>query len=359
MDSAQEAGLTKKMTPKTSLKHRGERLADPQQQLVVLSPMTASARFEKQLADTNQSPLCADEISILQVNVGKLCNMTCAHCHVDAGPDRREVMKKDVVEACIQVLAKHPQIRTLDLTGGAPEMNPYFRYMVEESTRLGRHVIDRCNLTILTMTGYKYLPEFLAKHKVEVVASLPCYLEENTDAQRGEGAYNASIEGLLLLNQLGYGVPGTGLTLTLVFNPVGQSLPPEQSSLQEAYRKELKARFGIVFNRLFTITNMPVSRYLDYLLRIGEYETYMQKLMDAFNPSAVEGLMCRNTVSVSWDGSLYDCDFNQMLDLKVKSKSLDIQDFDYQLLAKRRIITGQHCYGCTAGSGSSCQGSLA
>ncbi len=344
--------------PKTSLKHRQEPLADASKQLVVLTPAANSARFAKQLAGLGHEQLTAKGVEILQVNLGKMCNMTCSHCHVDAGPDRREIMEKAEVDACLSVLERHPQIGTLDLTGGAPEMNPLFREMVLGAKALGRHVIDRCNLTILLAKGFEYLPEFLAENKVEIVASLPCYLEENTDEQRGEGAYSKSIEALLRLNALGYGKPDSGLVLTLVYNPVGQTLPPEQEGLEAEYRRELKDRFGVQFNRLFTITNLPVSRYLDYLLRIGEYESYMKTLIEAFNPGAIEGLMCRNTISVSWDGNLYDCDFNQMLELNCKSSSKTIHDFDYDQLKNREIIVGQHCYGCTAGSGSSCQGSI-
>lgn len=345
---------------KTSLKHRGNPLADAKEQLVVLTPKANAATFRKCLSESGHTNLLADRVEILQVNLGKLCNMTCAHCHVDAGPDRREIMEQAEIDACLKVLKDHPEISTLDLTGGAPEMNPRFREMVVAARKMGRHVIDRCNLTILLAKGFEYLPKFLAENQVEIVASLPCYLEENTDAQRGEGAYSKSIEALLKLNELGYGKPGTGLTLTLVFNPVGESLPPDQANLEAAYRKELQARFRIVFNRLFTITNMPVSRYLDYLLRIGEYETYMAKLIEAFNPAAIEGLMCRNTLSVGWDGKLFDCDFNQMLELEVASPSpTTIHDFDMSLLSKREIITGQHCFGCTAGAGSSCQGATA
>lgn len=348
------------MDAKTSLKHRGEPLAAPKAQLAVLQPAANAVRFKKQLGESGYNPLTADRIEILQVNLGKLCNMTCVHCHVDAGPDRREIMELKEVDACIEVLKKHPRITTVDLTGGAPEMNPHFRQMVEAARNLDRHVIDRCNLTILLAKGFEYLPDFLAENKVEIVASLPCYLEENTDAQRGDGAYSKSIEALQKLNSLGYGKQDSGLTLTLVYNPVGQSLPPDQAKLESDYRRELDARFGISFTRLFTITNMPVSRYLDYLIRTGEYEPYMQKLIDAYNPAAIDGLMCRNTISVGWDGQLYDCDFNQMLELNVQaSNHRTIHNFDYETLAKREIITGQHCFGCTAGSGSGCQGAIA
>jgi len=354
---------------KTSLKHQKNPLAQARNQLNVLNRPSASAkltenapglpRFTKKLAESGVSSLQSEGIEILQVNLGKMCNMTCAHCHVDAGPDRREIMQKSEIDACLEVLRKNPEIKTLDLTGGAPEMNPHFREMVVEARKLDRHVIDRCNLTILLAKGFEYLPEFLAENKVEIVASLPCYLEENTDSQRGEGAYQKSIEALKQLNQLGYGQPDSGLTLTLVYNPVGQTLPPDQKMLEEAYRKELDKRFGIQFNQLYTITNIPVSRYLEYLVRIGEFESYMTTLIDAFNPAAINGLMCRNTVSVSWDGRLYDCDFNQMLELETEgSAPSSIHDFDFEKLANRKIVTNQHCFGCTAGSGSGCQGAI-
>jgi radical SAM/Cys-rich protein len=365
----------KKTNPKTSLKHQENPLAIAANQLQVLEsplrtngvgdesvaePGSALPRFQAVLSESQASPLKATTVEILQVNLGKMCNMTCAHCHVDAGPDRREIMQKSEIDACISVLERNPEIKTIDLTGGAPEMNPHFREIVTAARKLDRHVIDRCNLTILLAKGYEEMPEFLAKNKVEIVASLPCYIEENTDKQRGEGAYSKSVEALLKLNELGYGKPGSDLTLTLVFNPVGQSLPPVQAMLEDAYRKELDQRFGIHFNRLFTITNMPVSRYLDYLLRIGEFESYMQTLIDAYNPATVSNLMCRNTVSVSWDGKLYDCDFNQMLELETTDRSSpSIHDFNFESLAQRQIVLGQHCFGCTAGCGSSCQGATA
>lgn len=347
------------MNAKTSMKHRGSPLADPREQLVVLAPDQSGTGFSEKIATCGHESLNSNRVETLQVNLGKLCNMTCDHCHVDAGPDRREIMQRSEIEACLDALRRHPEIKTLDLTGGAPEMNPLFREMVSTAKRLGRHVIDRCNLTILLAAGFEYLPEFLAEHEVEIVASLPCYLEENTDSQRGEGAYSKSIEALLRLNALGYGRPGSNLTLTLVYNPVGPNLPPDQVQLELDYRRELNERFGIQFNRLFTITNMPVSRYLDYLIRTGDYATYMKKLVDAFNPGAIDGLMCRNTLSVGWDGQLFDCDFNQMLDLNVESTCpQSIHKFDYRALSARKIVLGQHCFGCTAGAGSGCQGAI-
>ena len=331
-------------------------LADMAHQRLLLESGDQWPRFDEVLHSHGQPALRAAGIRVLQLNMGKLCNQTCSHCHVDAGPDRREVMSRQTAEQCLDVL-RQTSIPTVDLTGGAPEMNPNFRWLVEQARGLGRHVIDRCNLTILLANGFTDLPAFLAEHAVEVVASLPCYLEENTDRQRGSGVYQKSITALKRLNELGYGMPGTGLILTLVFNPGGPSLPPPQETLEAAYRRELRARHGIEFSRLFTITNMPISRFLDDLLQSGRYEQYLQKLIDAFNPQAVDGVMCRTTLSVDWTGRLYDCDFNQMLDLPIAADTPQhIRDFDWQRLSERTITTGRHCFGCTAGTGSSCQG---
>jgi radical SAM/Cys-rich protein len=343
----------------TSLRHRGERLAKTSDQLVVLTNASNAPRFESKLHESGLAPLRAECIKILQVNLGKLCNMTCDHCHVDAGPDRREIMQRVTIDACLDVLRDQPRIKTLDLTGGAPEMNPHFRDIVRKARALGRHVIDRCNLTILLAKGYEDMPDFLAEHEVEIVASLPCYLEENTDAQRGGGAFKKSLEALRRLNDLGYGVEGSGRMLTLVYNPIGASLPPDQRKLEAAYHRELDSRYGVRFNRLFTITNMPISRFLDYLVRTDQHDQYMQALVDAFNLAAVSGLMCRSTLSVGWDGRLYDCDFNQMLEIGVSdSCPTSIRDFDNASLFRRVIAVGQQCYGCTAGAGSGCQGAL-
>jgi radical SAM/Cys-rich protein len=340
-----------------TLLRQGSSLADPLHQRRLLEE-DPHRPFERALADSGFWPLLATSIQVLQVNVGKLCNQTCHHCHVDAGPERREVMSRETVQLCLDVLAK-TDIPTLDVTGGAPEMNPHFRWLVEEAGGLGRHVIDRCNLTILLAPHFDDLPDFLARHRVEVVASLPCYLPANTDQQRGEGVFEKSITALRLLNQAGYGQPDSGLVLTLVHNPVGPSLPPAQAPLEEAYRRELSARHGVTFNRLFTITNMPISRFLDDLIRAGRYEEYMARLVAAFNPAAAAGVMCRTTLSVGWDGRLYDCDFNQMLDLELApGMPRYIRDFDPELLSGRPIMTAQHCYGCTAGCGSGCQGAI-
>jgi radical SAM/Cys-rich protein len=350
------------MPPALSLLRQGHPLSDPRRQLEVLESGGRCAPFAGTLKEHGLGPLRSEGISVLQINVGKLCNQSCRHCHVDAGPDRREVMGHDTMRACLD-LAARARVPTIDITGGAPELNPHFRWLVAEARGIGAHVIDRCNLTVLLTSGQQDLPEFLSGHRVEVVASLPCYQAENTDAQRGEGVYARSIEALRRLNQVGYGRPGTGLTLTLVYNPVGPALPPSQADLEAAYRRELAARHGIEFTRLFTITNMPISRFLDDLVRAGRFEQYMEKLISAFNPAAVPGVMCRTTLSVGWDGHLYDCDFNQMLELPlVPTLPRAIHDlgpgFDLAPLLRRPITTHQHCYGCTAGAGSSCQGAI-
>ena len=344
----------------TTLARQGNPLADSDRQLEILdrSDLVDIPPFHDTLAAHGLPPLRAAQLEVLQVNVGKLCNQTCRHCHVDAGPDRREIMSRETMEQCLDVVSA-AAIATVDITGGAPEMVPHFEWFVAELRKLGRHVIDRCNLTILTAPGFTHLPQFLADHQVEVVASLPCYLEDNCDRQRGDGVFRKSIEALQRLNALGYGLPGHPLTLSLVYNPVGPSLPPDQQSLEDDYREQLRSRFGIEFNRLFTITNMPISRFLDDLLQTGQYETYMEKLTAAFNPAAVEGVMCRTMLSVDWQGNLYDCDFNQMLELRLAPGApRHISEFDLAMLDDRPIVTGRHCYGCTAGAGSSCQGSL-
>ncbi|HTU21980.1 MAG TPA: arsenosugar biosynthesis radical SAM (seleno)protein ArsS [Gemmataceae bacterium] len=332
-------------------------LADPATQLRLLNE-AGQPPFAQTLARSGVGPLCAAGIQVLQVNVGKLCNQTCRHCHVDAGPERREIMSRATMELCLDALAR-ADIPILDITGGAPEMNPHFRWLVAEARELGRHVIDRCNLTILLAPGHDDLPAFLAEQRVEIVASLPCYLAENTDAQRGSGVFDKSIAALRRLNALGYGRPKSGRILTLVHNPTGPSLPPPQHRLEADYRRELADRFGIVFNRLYTIANMPISRFLEDLARAGRHEEYLAKLAAAYNPEAAAGVMCRTTLSVGWDGRLYDCDFNQMLELDLAAGlPRHIRDFDAAALARRSIVTAPHCYGCTAGSGSGCQGSI-
>jgi radical SAM/Cys-rich protein len=344
----------------TTLLRQGSSLADADRQLAILdgTELPDVPPFHATVTAHGLPPLRSGRIQVLQVNVGKLCNQTCRHCHVDAGPDRRELMSQETMQQCLAALDSSG-IETVDITGGAPEMNPHFEWFVTEIRRLHRHVIDRCNLTILLAPGFTHLPEFLAENQVEVVASLPCYLEENCDRQRGNGVFRKSIEALRRLNEVGYGQPEQPLTLSLIYNPVGPSLPPDQSTLEAAYREQLRSRFGIEFNRLYTITNMPISRFLDDLLQTGNYELYMAKLVAAFNPAAVDGVMCRTTLSVDWQGNFYDCDFNQMLELPVAAGvPRHIREFDANALENRPIITGRHCYGCTAGAGSSCQGAL-
>ncbi len=349
------------MPPVLSLLRSGHPLADPRQQLAHLDRVSAGLPFAARVAGCQTGPLRAGGLDVLQVNVGRVCNQTCRHCHVDAGPDRAESMSAEVATACLDLLARGP-FTTLDITGGAPEMNPQFRRLVERGRELGRRVIDRCNLTILEAPGYADLAGFLAQHQVEVVASLPCYLEQNVDRQRGDRVFERSLAALRKLNALGYGQPGSPLTLTLVFNPGGPSLPPPQQKLEADYRRELRERYGIEFTRLFTITNMPISRFLEDLLSQGRLEDYLQKLVQAFNPATIAAVMCRTTLSVDWQGRLFDCDFNQMLDLPVAPAEpatvFDLTPADLDRLARRPIQTAQHCYGCTAGAGSSCGGSL-
>ncbi len=340
-------------------------LARPEHQRAVLGDpeRVVAGRFEELVRSAGRDPLRRDRLDIVQLNVGRVCNQTCAHCHVDAGPDRKESMGRETADAILEFLAGSTAT-TLDITGGAPEMNPNFRYLVEQARGLGRSVIDRCNLTILLAPRYESLAEFLAAHQVAVVASLPCYLEENCDAQRGSGVFARSIEALQRLNALGYGREGTGLELHLVYNPVGLGLPPDQQSLEQDYKQQLADRFGIVFNRLFTITNMPISRFLEDLLNRGQYEAYMQKLIDHFNPATLDQVMCRTMISVDWQGYVYDCDFNQMLDLPIpwSERSQDrphISELTEASVVGLPICTGNHCLGCTSGCGSSCQGSLA
>lgn len=298
------------------------------------------------------------QLTTLQVNLGYLCNQTCVHCHVDAGPRRTEIMQRETVDTILEFL-KASNVKTLDLTGGAPEMNPHFRYLVDAACQLGVQVIDRCNLTILSETGYEGLAEFLAEHKVEVSASLPCYLGENVDAQRGKGVFADSIAGLKKLNALGYGVEGSGLTLNLVYNPTGTSLPPSQLELEAAYKKELEERFDIVFNQLFTITNMPIKRFGSWLISKGEFEYYMQQLKDNYQAANVDGVMCRSLLSIDWQGYVYDCDFNQMLDLPLPSKEqTHLSELLKVEVEGMPIAIMEHCYGCTAGQGSSCGGAL-
>ena len=312
--------------------------------------------FNEKLTQNNLD-LRSTDIEILQVNVGKLCNQACKHCHVDASPTRTEIMTRETVKACLEVLRKY-KIPTLDITGGAPELVPDFRYFVTEARKTGAKIMVRHNLTVMFEEGFEDLPEFFAENKIEVVSSLPYFLQQQTDAQRGAGVFEKSIEALKKLNAVGYGIDEK-LILNLVYNPVGAFLPPEQKSIEADFRRELKNRYDIVFNNLYTITNMPIARYLDWLRRSGNEISYMQKLVNAFNPATIEGLMCRNTLSVDWRGNLFDCDFNQMLEMPVSSKiGQTIRDFLPELFFNRQIMTAAHCFGCTAGSGSSCGGTV-
>jgi len=323
-----------------------------------LDEVPLARSFETALDGAGLFPLVASGIDVLQINVGRKCNQTCHHCHVDAGPDRTETMPPDVVEACLRVLAD-TCIPTLDITGGAPELHPEFRSIVARAAALGRHVVDRCNLTITRLPNYRWIPPFLAEHRVEVTASLPYFQERQTDAQRGEGVFDESVAALRELNALGYAHPGTGLVLNLVTNPVGAFLPPDQRAAERDWKRELERRHGILFDRLFTITNMPISRFLGYLEEREQTEAYLARLVQSFNSAAAAGVMCRSTLSVGWDGTLYDCDFNQMLDLPLgESLPGNIREFDPARLATRSIAVGPHCFGCTAGAGSSCGGAV-
>lgn len=302
--------------------------------------------------------LRAEKIDTLQVNVGKLCNQACKHCHVDASPTRTEIMQREVVDACLRSLRDF-SIPTLDITGGAPELIPDFRYFVTKAREIGVKVIVRHNLTVMFENGQNDLPEFFAENNIEIVSSLPYFNAAKTDSQRGTGVFYKSVEALKLLNAVGYGVVD-GFTLDLVYNPLGAFLPPEQSAIEADFKRELMVRYGISFNNLFTITNMPIARFLDWLRRSNNEETYMSKLVNAYNPATVDGLMCRNMISVDWTGRLFDCDFNQMLDVGLDTEMPQtIFDFDLRRLEKRPIVTGNHCFGCTAGSGSSCGGAVA
>ena len=303
--------------------------------------------------------LRSNEIEILQVNVGKLCNQACKHCHVDASPKRTEIMRRETIEACLDILRKY-KIPTLDITGGAPEMIPDFRLLVTEARKTGAKIIVRHNLTVMFEPNQEDLPEFFHENEVEVISSLPYFLAQQTDAQRGTGVFDKSVEAIKRLNAVGYGIESTNLILNLVCNPVGAFLPPPQKSIEADFRRELKTRYDLHFNNLYTITNMPVARFLDYLRRSGNEEKYMQKLVQAFNPQAVEGLMCRNTLSVDWTGKLFDCDFNQMLEMPVSAEvPQTIFDFTPEKFFGREIKTAAHCFGCTAGAGSSCGGTVA
>ncbi|MEO9965554.1 MAG: arsenosugar biosynthesis radical SAM (seleno)protein ArsS [Reichenbachiella sp.] len=341
---------------KISLQGQDHQLSHTDKQLEILEQLD-QVNFTDRLRGLGKLPFKPIGIDIFQVNMGKMCNQVCKHCHVDAGPDRKEIMTQETMQQCLDALDQS-DISTVDLTGGAPEMNPDFEWFVEELSSRGKHVIVRCNLTIiLANKKYNNLPEFFKKHKVEVVSSLPHFSAKRTDAQRGDGVFEKSIEALKMLNAVGYGLPDSDLKLNLVYNPSGAFLPADQTGLESEFKRKLKVGFDIDFHELYAITNLPISRFLDYLVASENYEEYMQKLIDAFNPGAVDGVMCRNTISVGWDGHLYDCDFNQMLDLKLNHGAPNhIRDFDVTLLTDRKIILNNHCFGCTAGAGSSCGG---
>ncbi len=350
-----------------SLKAQHSPLADAQEQIEILEhganhdDAFRLIPFQQKLEGIGLYPLKPAALEIFQINVGKMCNQVCRHCHVDAGPDRKEIMTRETMQQCLDVLKINPSFKTVDLTGGAPEMNPDFRWFIEEIKKVSPsiNIIVRCNLTIIRSNKKYYdLPDFFKQHNIEVVSSLPFYTKDRTDRQRGDGVFDDSVKALQMLNAVGYGVAESGLTLNLVYNPAGAFLPPSQTSLEKEFKESLQKDFGIVFNSLFAITNLPISRYLDYLLQSGNYEKYMEKLITAFNPAAAANVMCRNTISVGWDGFIYDCDFNQMLELKVDCSGRHIAQFNLQQLANRSIVVNQHCYGCTAGAGSSCGGAV-
>jgi radical SAM/Cys-rich protein len=351
----------------TSLKVRRSPVASARYQIETLNALDLERQafrgdFQAAMNQVTEDGLRAADVEILQLNLGKLCNMTCRHCHVDAGPDRwREVMDRETAESCVAALDRLPTVTTVDLTGGAPELNPHFRYLVDACVERGRHVIDRCNLTVLLVQSCRDLPEWLAERGVEVVCSLPHYRRRNTDAQRGDGTFEKSLEALRRLNEAGYGQGDPKRRLTVMVNPVGALLTGCQSSIEREWKAGLERNHGLSFDRLISLNNMPISRFLEWLLQSGNLEKYMELLVRSFNPATVDGLMCRNTLSVSWDGRIYDCDFNQMLELDSRVEggaSVALDDLTPELLTNREIVVGRHCFGCTAGAGSSCGGAL-
>ncbi len=335
-------------------------------EMIQMIPATPPARtppgadsFAQVLARHGLPVLRRAEVTALQVNVGKLCNQACHHCHVEAGPKRTERMLRLAADRVLELIAGNAALSLVDITGGAPELNENFRHLVAGARALGRRVLDRCNLTVLSIEGQEDTAEFLAGNQVGIVASLPCYKKENVEKQRGANVFDRSIEALQRLNRLGYGLAGSPLTLDLVYNPVGAFLPPEQSALEARYREELKAMFGIQFHRLLTITNMPIKRFAEDLIRTGRQAEYQALLVNHFNPAAVSGLMCRTLLSVGYDGSLYDCDFNQMLEIPLGGRPRTIWDIhDLAHLSEQPVATASHCFGCTAGNGSSCAGAI-
>lgn len=352
--------------PVRSLLSRGDDLSSPARQLAVLDGLPLehggrSADFDASIAAAGHPEFVPGELEIFQINVGKLCNMTCRHCHVDAGPDRTvENMSRETIDLCLEALDR-TSAHTVDITGGAPELNPHFRYLVDECVARGKHVIDRCNLTVLLLPKMGDLPAFFADRGVEVVCSLPHHRPRNTDAQRGEGTYDKSIRALKLLNEHGYGTGDSKRTLTLMTNPAGAFLAPDQAATQAQWKRSLERTHGVQFDRLIALNNMPVSRYLEWLDATGNLQGYMETLLGAFNPGAVDGVMCRNTVSIGWDGRVFDCDFNQMLEMDAVDRTgnaLHVRDLGPGS-GDRVIRTARHCYGCTAGAGSSCGGATA
>lgn len=357
--------LTESPQATSSLSHRVAPLVHPEEQFKVLNSAgitggpTNSGRFELDLASCGWPRLKPERLEIMQINLGKLCNMTCRHCHVDAGPDRiEENMDRETVNACLDALDRSGA-QTVDLTGGAPELNRNFEYLVEECVQRGLRVLDRCNLTILLTRPYEHLPEWFAERGIEVVCSLPHYRKIGTDAQRGDGAYQKSIQALHRLNQAGYGKGDLQRKLVLVTNPVGAFLSGNQVSLEAEWKVALARNHGIYFDQLLTLNNLPMSRYLEWLVDTNQVELYLNRLLQAFNPSTIAGLMCRNTLSISWDGYLYDCDFNQQLKMRMDVARTHVRDFDLATWREHSIRTARHCYGCTAGDGSSCGGAIA
>jgi radical SAM/Cys-rich protein len=329
---------------------------DTREQLRILGRIGDVPSLEEKIREINGLPLRARGIDVLQINLGRLCNLSCRHCHVNAGPQRTEIMSRRILEKCLDVLATVP-ISTIDITGGAPEMNPHLEWFIKEAARLNRHIIVRSNLTLLLEEPFRHLIEVFIQDKVEIVTSLPDYLEMKSDRQRGPGVFHKVIEALRELNMRGYGMTSSGLMIDIVHNPVGAYLPGSQSALEHEYHSRLLSEYGVHFNRLFCLTNLPVGRYLDYLIESGNFEDYLFELYHSFNPAAVEKVMCLTTLSVGWDGTLYDCDFNQMLDLTVNHGApASIMDFNLDDLKNREIVINNHCYGCVAGAGSSCQG---
>lgn len=349
--------------PTTSLHQRRSPLASPQYEIDTLNAIDLShtpynGDFAAAIAHHGFENFQPAALEIFQINIGKLCNMTCRHCHVDAGPDRKENMDRDTIDACLRALDQ-TTAHTVDITGGAPELNPHFRYLVDQCVTRGKQVIDRCNLTVLLLPTMRDLPDWFAERGVEVVCSLPHYRKLNTDTQRGDGTFEKSIEALKRLNVAGYGKGDPKRRLTLMSNPVGAFFAGNQSKMQQEWQTGLEKNYDVTFDRLIALNNMPISRFLEWLEQSNNLQGYMERLVNAFNPGTVEGVMCRNTLSVSWDGRLFDCDFNQMLDLEVQQPARPhIRDFSLELLTRRQIEVGRHCFGCTAGAGSSCGGAI-